>query len=114
GLAFMVPLGLASASAVRVGHALGAGDPRRARHAGWTALVIGAALMTAIGGSLLAFRAPLLRIFTSDGRLIAVGVQLVAIAAAFQVFDGVQAIATGVLRGTGDTRTPVLFNVVGY
>jgi MATE family multidrug resistance protein len=114
GLAFMVPLGLASASAVRVGHALGAGDPFRARRAGWTALAIGCALMVAIGLSLLTFREPLLRVFTQDGRLIAVGVRLLAIAAAFQLFDGVQAVATGVLRGIGDTRTPVLFNIVGY
>jgi len=114
GLAFMVPLGLASASAVRVGHALGAGDSLRARRAGWTALVIGATLMLVIGASLLTFREPLVRLFTSDVRLIAIGVQLLAIAAGFQLFDGVQAIATGVLRGAGDTRTPVLFNVVGY
>jgi MATE family multidrug resistance protein len=114
GLAFMVPLGLASASAVRVGHALGAGDPLRARRAGWTALAIGCLLMLALGAVLLAFREPLLRIFTDDERLIAVGVQLLAIAAGFQLFDGVQAVATGVLRGAGDTRTPVFFNVLGY
>lgn len=114
GLAFMVPLGLASASAVRVGHALGAGDPVRARRAGWAALGIGCVLMISIGTSLLAFRESLLRVFTSDGRLIAVGVQLLTIAAAFQLFDGVQAVATGVLRGTGDTRTPVYFNILGY
>jgi MATE family multidrug resistance protein len=114
GLAFMVPLGLASASAVRVGHALGAGDPARARRTGWAALAVGALLMIAIGASLLAFREPLLRVFTGDDRLIAIGVRLLAIAAAFQLFDGVQAVATGVLRGAGDTRTPVLFNVLGY
>ena len=114
GLAFMVPLGLASASAVRVGHAIGAGDAVRARRAGWTALGIGCLLMISIGISLLTFRESLLRVFTSDARLIAVGVQLLAIAAAFQLFDGVQAVATGVLRGAGDTRTPVYFNILGY
>jgi multidrug resistance protein, MATE family len=114
GLAFMVPLGLSSASAVRVGHALGAGDPARARRAGWTALAVGCVLMVSIGLSLLTFREWLVRVFTGDLRLIAVGVQLLAVAAAFQLFDGVQAVATGVLRGSGDTRTPVLFNIVGY
>jgi multidrug resistance protein, MATE family len=114
GLAFMVPLGLASASAVRVGHALGAGDPTRARRAGWTALAVGCVLMISIGLSLLTFRGWMVRVFTDDSRLIAVGVRLLAVAAAFQLFDGVQAVATGVLRGTGDTRTPVLFNIVGY
>jgi multidrug resistance protein, MATE family len=114
GLAFMVPLGLASASAVRVGHAFGAGDPVRARRAGWAAFRVGSAFMVAIGMSLLVFREPLLRVFTDDVRLIAVGIQLLAVAAAFQLFDGIQAVATGVLRGAGDTRTPVLFNVIGY
>ena len=114
GLAFMVPLGLASASAVRVGHALGAGDPVRARRAGWAALGVGSALMIVIGVSLLTFRTPLLRVFTDDARLIAVGIQLLAVAAAFQLFDGIQAVATGVLRGAGDTKTPVLFNILGY
>jgi MATE family multidrug resistance protein len=110
----MVPLGLASASAVRVGHALGAGDPIRARRAGWTALAVGCVLMISIGLSLLTFREWMVRVFTDDARLIAVGVQLLAVAAAFQLFDGVQAVATGVLRGIGDTRTPVIFNIVGY
>src|SRR4030095_13569192 len=51
-LAFMVPLGLSSAAAVRVGHAVGAGDRRRAVQAGWTAFAGGAALT---GGGRLAF-----------------------------------------------------------
>ena len=114
GLAFMVPLGLASASAVRVGHALGAGDPARATRAGWTALGVGGVLMLTIGLSLLTFRESLLHVFTDDDRLIALGVRLLIVAAAFQLFDGVQVVATGVLRGAGDTRTPVYFNVLGY
>jgi multidrug resistance protein, MATE family len=113
-LAFMVPLGLSSAGAVRVGHAVGAGDPHRAVHAGWTALGLGAAIMTTIGITFILIPIPLLRPFTDDVRLLEIGRQLLAIGAAFQLFDGTQAVATGVLRGIGDTRTPMVTNVIGH
>jgi MATE family multidrug resistance protein len=113
-LAFMVPLGLASSSAVRVGHAVGARDPERAVRAGWTALTAGAAIMLLIGAVFFVVPVPLLRAFTSDPRVLEIGAGLLAIAAAFQLFDGTQAVATGVLRGSGDTRTPMLTNVVGH
>lgn len=112
--AFMVPLGLASAAAVRVGHAIGAGDPRRAVQAGWTALALGAALMVAMAVVLVAWPEPMLGSFTSDLRVIDIGVRLLAIAAAFQLFDGTQAVATGVLRGLGETRMPMIVNVIGH
>lgn len=114
GVAFMVPLGLASASAVRVGHAIGSRDTHRAVSAGWTALAIGGALMLSIGAVLFAIPELLMRLFTSDPHLIATGKQLLRVAAAFQLFDGTQAVATGVLRGAGDTRTPMLVNIVGH
>jgi MATE family multidrug resistance protein len=113
-LSFMVPLGLSSAGAVRVGHAVGAGDPRRAMHAGWTALGLGAAMTATVGVIFILFPVPLLRPFSDDARLIAIGTQLLAIAAVFQLFDGTQAVATGVLRGIGDTRTPMIVNVIGH
>jgi MATE family multidrug resistance protein len=113
-LAFMVPLGLSSAGAVRVGHAVGARDPQRAVHAGWTAFGVGAAIMLAIGATFLLVPVPLLRPFSDDSRLLEIGAQLLAIAAAFQLFDGTQAVATGVLRGIGDTRTPMIMNVIGH
>lgn len=113
-LAFMVPLGLASSGAVRVGYAVGARDPVRAAHAGWMALAASAVVMTAIGAVFYALPTVLLRGFTTDARVIEIGIGLLAIAAAFQLFDGTQAVATGVLRGIGDTRTPMLTNVVGH
>jgi MATE family multidrug resistance protein len=112
--AFMVPLGLASAAAVRVGHAVGANDPPRAVHAGWIALAVGAAAMTAVGVMFLLIPEPLLRLFTSDPQVLAIGSRLLSIAALFQLFDGTQAVATGVLRGVSDTRTPMIVNVVGH
>jgi len=114
GLAFMVPLGLASASAVRVGHAIGAGDPRRAIRSGWQALGVGAVLMLTLGAVLSAWPEPILRVFTDDRRLVIIGAQLLGIAAAFQLFDGTQAVATGVLRGMGNTHTPMVINVIGH
>jgi len=113
-LAFMIPLGLSSAGAVRVGHAVGARDARRAVHAGWTAFGVGAAVMLAVGLTFLLVPKPLLRPFTDDARLLEISIRLLAIAAAFQLFDGTQAVATGVLRGVGDTRTPMITNIVGH
>jgi MATE family, multidrug efflux pump len=111
---FMVPLGLASAGAVRVGHAVGGRDAARARRAGWTALGVGAAIMIVLGVILFAFPRSMLNVFTTDARVLALGSRLLAIAAAFQLFDGTQAVTTGVLRGIGDTRTPMLVNVIGH
>ena len=56
----------------------------------------------------------MLRPFTGDPQLLSIGVRLLAIAAVFQVFDGTQAVATGVLRGIGDTHTPMVVNVIGH
>ena len=107
-------LGLSSAAAVRVGHAVGAGDRRRAVHAGWTAFAVGATITGIIGMSFLITPMPMLRAFTGDPQLLSIGIRLLSIAAAFQLFDGTQAVATGVLRGIGDTRTPMVLNVIGH
>jgi MATE family multidrug resistance protein len=113
-LSFMVPLGLSSAAAVRVGHAVGAGDSRRAVQAGWTAFAVGAAITGLVGLSFIVAPMPMLRAFTRDPQLLSISVRLLAIAAVFQLFDGTQAVATGVLRGVGDTRTPMVMNVIGH
>jgi MATE family multidrug resistance protein len=113
-LAFMVPLGLSSASAVRVGHAIGARDPVRAVHAGWTALATGCVIMSVIGLGLFLWPSPLISAFTTDRQVIDIGVRLLAIAAAFQLFDGTQAVVTGILRGIGETRMPMIINVIGH
>ena len=113
-LAFMVPLGLSSAAAVRVGHAIGGGDPPRAVRAGWAALITGLAMMAGLAIVFLAVPSVLLRPFTTDAAVVAIGVRLLAIAAAFQLSDGTQAVATGVLRGAGDTRTPLTMNLLGH
>jgi MATE family multidrug resistance protein len=113
-LTFMVPLGLASAGAVRVAHAVGARDPGRAVQAGWIALATGALVTVAIGIVMFAWPTFLIRAFTTDTRVIGIGATLLGIAAGFQLFDGAQAVTTGILRGLGDTRTPMVFNVIGH
>jgi MATE family multidrug resistance protein len=112
--AFMVPLGVASAGAVRVGHALGRGDVPAAERAGWTALLFGAVFMTST--ALLFVLAPgvLIGAFTANVGVLAIGSSLLLVAAVFQLFDGIQAVATGILRGLGDTRTPMLWNLVAH
>jgi MATE family multidrug resistance protein len=111
---FMVPLGISSAAAVRVGHAVGRRDRKGMAAAGWAALVVAAAFMIAAGILLWTAPARVIRIFISDAGVVAAGVTLLRIAALFQLFDGMQIVATGALRGLGDTRTPMLVHFVGY
>jgi MATE family multidrug resistance protein len=113
-LSFMVPLGVSSAGAVRVGHALGRGDVDGAARAGWTALAIGAGFMACTALAFVLVPRMLMGAFTRDERVIALGATLLAVAAIFQLFDGIQGVATGILRGLGDTRTPMAWNLVGH
>jgi MATE family multidrug resistance protein len=111
---FMVPLGISSAAAVRVGHALGRSDAEHAARSGWTALALGAGFMSLAALALVLGPAPLMRLFTTERAVHEIGVRLLAVAAFFQLFDGIQVVATGALRGAGDTRRPMLWNLVGH
>jgi MATE family multidrug resistance protein len=113
-LTFMVPLGLASAGAVRVGQALGRQDPAGAARSGWTALAIGAAFMSSAALVFIVAPRPLIGVFSSSQAVFAVARRLLLIAAMFQIFDGLQGVSTGVLRGLGDTRTPMITNLAGH
>jgi MATE family multidrug resistance protein len=113
-LTFMVPYGISSAGAVRVGHSLGRADPPGAARSGWTAILLGAAFMTCAAFVFVTMGRPIIAAFTHDAAVIATGVSLLAIAAVFQLFDGLQGVATGVLRGLGDTRTPMVWNLAGH
>jgi MATE family multidrug resistance protein len=113
-LTFMVPYGMSSAGAVRVGQALGRRDPEAAEHAGWVALLLGAGFMMLAGLGLLSVPGLMMRMFTDDSAVISLGASLLLLAAVFQLFDGIQVVATGILRGTGDTRTPMVCNLIGH
>ena len=111
---FMVPLGVASAGAVRVGHAIGRRDPEGAARSGWTALMVAALFMSSAALMFLLVPRLLLGVFSTDRRILAIGVTLLSVAAIFQLFDGLQVVATGVLRGLGDTKTPMFWNLAGH
>ena len=111
---YMVPLGIGSAAAIRVGHAVGAGDAHGAARAGWMALLIAASFMSCSGLALFLFARPIARIYTPEFDVVSAGAMLLVVAAVFQLFDGLQVVATGALRGAGDTRIAMLINLVGY
>jgi MATE family multidrug resistance protein len=111
---FMVPLGVGSAVAVRVGHAIGAGDDARARAAIRAGYICGVGFMALTAIAFLSAPRLLAAAFTSDARVIALASVLIPIAGVFQVFDGGQAVGAGVLRGAGDTTAPLATMLAAY
>jgi MATE family multidrug resistance protein len=111
---YMVPLGISSAAAVRVGQAIGRRDPVAARDAGNTSILLGASFMFCMSIVLLVFPRIIARIYTADEIVIRSAISLLAAGAAFQLFDGIQTVATGAMRGSGDTRTPMLCHFSAY
>jgi MATE family multidrug resistance protein len=119
-VAFMVPLGLGQAANVRVGYHLGAGLPAAARRAGLAALGLGAIFNLATATLMLAAPRGLAALYQldparpADAEVIALVVHLLAIGAFFQLFDGAQAVAAGILRGYKDTRVPMVLAGLSY
>jgi MATE family multidrug resistance protein len=113
-LAFMVPLGVSSAAAVIVGHAVGRGDAEGVRRATVASLVVGAGFMLCTGGLFIFAPAPLAGLYTSDALVLALAALLLPLAGVFAVFDGLQVVAIGLLRGLGETRVPMIVNVIGF
>jgi MATE family multidrug resistance protein len=111
---YMVPLGIASAAAVRVGQAIGRKDPVGAGNAGGTAIFLGAAFMACASAGLLLFPRWIARMYTPDETVIHSTIALLAAGAAFQLFDGLQTVATGALRGAGNTRTAMFCHFTAY
>lgn len=113
-LTYMVPLGVSAAAAVLVGHAVGRGDLEAARREASAALACGVGFMSVTALALIAFAPWLARVFTADPGILAVASVLIPIAGVFQVFDGIQGVSSGILRGAGDTRVPMWANLAGY
>jgi MATE family multidrug resistance protein len=111
---FMIPLGLASAGAVRVGQAVGRGDTPAAARVGWATLGLGTAFMGLAGLTFAAAPRAIVAAFTDDPRVLRLGVPLLLLAATFQLFDGVQGVTTGNLRGAGDTHTPMVSHALAH
>jgi MATE family multidrug resistance protein len=112
--AFMVPLGIANAVSVLVGHAIGADDAERARRAASAGLLAGGAFMLLTAATFIAIPGALAAAYSSDAGVVAMAALLLPIAGVFQVFDGLQVVAIGILRGIGDTRAPMVVNVLGF
>ena len=118
-LAFMVPLGISQAATVRVGHAFGAGDRSGVSRSGWTALAIGLGFMVLSASTMLLFPKFLLSGFiavdaTANAEIVERARAFLRVAALFQIFDGAQAVAAGMLRGVHDARAPMLIALFGY
>jgi MATE family multidrug resistance protein len=118
-LAFMVPLGVSQAATVRVGHSYGARDRRGVSRAGWIALGAVLCLMVGTATIMLAFPRLLISGFidgsdAANAAIVAQALIFLRIAALFQIFDGVQAVASGMLRGVHDARAPMWIALFGY
>jgi MATE family multidrug resistance protein len=113
-LTFMVPLGVGAAAAVRVGHAVGEGDRGAARERARTALVCGVGFMLCAAVVMLAAPRAIAAAYTNQPLVASMAALLIPIAGMFQLFDGIQAVSTGVLRGLGDTRAPFVINLAGF
>ena len=111
---FMVPMGIAAAVAVLVGHAVGRDDPIEARRSAVAALASGVGFMIGAALVLLAVPGLIARIYTTDSAVIAVALVLIPLAGFFQVFDGMQVVCGGILRGLGDTHSPLIANIIGF
>lgn len=113
-LTFMVPVGMAQAGSVRVGQAVGRGEPPAARASAGAALFGGAAFMAVMALLFLTLPGPLARLYTDDADVLLIAMALIPIAGVFQVFDGLQVVSAGVLRGIADTTAPFVANLVAF
>jgi MATE family multidrug resistance protein len=118
-LAFQVPFGVAQAATIRVGYFYGARDKAGIARAGWSALAIGGGFMLLTASAMLFAPTLIIRIYVDpeaarNAALVGFAVQYMVVAAAFQLFDGVQAVAAGALRGLQDTRVPMWLALFGY
>lgn len=113
-ITFMVPVGVAQATSVLVGQAVGREDASAARRATGAGLLTGAGIMTVTAAVMLTLPEELARVFSDDPEVVAAAALLLPIAGVFQVFDGVQVVSAGALRGVADTRVPMMLNLVGF
>ena len=114
GTTFMVPLGLAQAVSVRVGHARGASRAKRIPPIVHGSLVLTAGVMAIFAAGYLLLGNAIAAVFTPDAAVRALTVQLLVLAGVFQIFDGIQVVSSGALRGFADTKVPFLVGIVSY
>ena len=110
----MIPVGVAQATSVVVGQAVGRGDPGAGRRAVGAGLMVVTGAMAVTAVAFITIPEPLARIFSNDVVVVSAAAALLPIAGVFQIFDGLQVAAAGALRGVGDTRVPMLLNLLGF
>lgn len=113
-LTFMLPVGISQAASVLVGRAVGAEDPAAARRAAGAGLLLGAGVMMITAAMFLTVPGALARLYTPEAAVVTLTASLLPIAGLFQVSDGIQVVSAAVLRGVGDTRIPMLVNLLGF
>ena len=118
-LAFQVPFGVGQAATIRVGYFYGARDPGGMKRAGWAAIAIGTGFMALTALAMLIIPKPLLAIYIDpwdpkNALLVSFALKYLVVAAAFQLADGLQAVAAGALRGLHDTRVPMWIAAFAY
>ena len=118
-LAFQVPFGVGQAATIRVGYFYGARDSEGIKRAGWTAIAVGTAFMALTAIAMIVIPKPLIAIYIDpwdpkNAVLVGFALQYIVIAAAFQLVDGIQAVAAGALRGLQDTRVPMWIAAFAY
>lgn len=111
---FMVPVGVSAAAAVLVGHAVGRADRPGVRRAAEAALICGGVFMAFSAVLLLTVPESLALLYTNDVPVAVLAAILIPIAGIFQVFDGLQVVSVGILRGLGDTTAPMVISVMGF
>ncbi|HRV82512.1 MAG: MATE family efflux transporter [Planctomycetes bacterium] len=115
-ITFMVPLGIGLAASARVGNLIGEGRLERARRSARWAFGMGAGTMACFALVFYFGRHELPWLYTNAGEIDVrmAAASILPIAAAFQIFDGIQVVGSGVLRGAGQTRASAFFNFLGY
>ncbi len=114
GMTYMISFGLASGTTIRVSHAFGDRDRNELKHAIFASLHIVIAFMSLMGILFVVLRNQLPLLFTSDPEVIGVAAGLLIVAAFFQIFDGVQVVLLGALRGMADVRIPMFIAFFSY
>jgi multidrug resistance protein, MATE family len=114
GLVFMVPLGLAFATAALVGQAIGRGDPGAARRIGIVGIATCFAIAAGVGLITFAHAPTIAQLYTNELKVVTIATSLLALSAFLQLGDGTQCAAAGALRGLKDTRVPMLLNGLIY
>ncbi len=111
---FMVPLGLAMAITVRVGHAVGRGDAQAVRYAGFCGIGLTLATQALSAGLMLTLPNVIASLYTRDAGVIATATELIVLAGFFQFSDGIQVASNGALRGLKDTRVSMVITLFAY